>query len=206
MQANATNNNTLRTLYEEVLPMVPDIAKAGYTGYADLTGQIAFVFNQANATNETFETTFSPFDVFKDIEGVQVALAPPIPFPTWLDYCDYFLTDPNIGTNIQDASRLLTPSVLKNKTKELVDLIFDFPELGPGFNFIGDVNPEKRDETSVHPAWKESVGVFSMGINWADDASEAEKKRLKEMPVEASLRLEDIVSKAGGTYLNEANP
>jgi hypothetical protein len=177
MQANTTDNTTLRTLYEKILPLIPDISKAGYTGYATLTGQLAFIFN---ATNEIFETTFAPFNELQDIEGAQLALAPPIPFPTWLDYAKYFLIDPNIATNVQDASRLLTSFVLKNKTKELVDLIFDFPELGPGFNFIGAVNPAKRDETSVHPIWKESIGVFSLSVDWADDSSAAEKKRLEK--------------------------
>jgi hypothetical protein len=207
IQANATTNATLRALYERMLPLIPDIAKAGYTGYADLTSQLGFIFNQANATNSTFESTFAPFNrELQDIEGTQVLIAPPMPFPTWLDYGEYFLTDPNIATNIQDASRLLTPLVLKNKAKELVDLIFDFPELGPGFNFIGMVNVDKRDETSVHSTWKESVALFSLSVNWPDDASEAEKKRLKKMLVEASLKLEHIVGEGSGTYLNEANP
>ena len=206
MQANATTETALRELYEKILPLIPDITKAGYTGYATLKGQLGFIFNQANATNATYEATFGPFNEIQDIEGAEVLLAPPFEFPTWLDYGQYFLTDPNIATNIQDASRLLTPHVLKNKTKELIDLIFDFPELGPGFNFMGAVNPVKRNETSVHPVWAESVGVFSMGIDWPDDASEAEKSRLRKMLVEASLRLEEIVGGDGGTYLNEANP
>ena len=206
IQANATSESGLRELYERILPLLPDITKAGYTGYATLDGQLGFIFLQANATNATYEETFAPLNELRDIEGVEILLTSPLVFPTWLDYGQYFLNDPNIATNIQDASRLLTPDVLKNKSKELVDLIFDFPELGPGFNFMGAVNPAKRKETSVHPVWGESVGVFSLGVDWPDHASAAEKRRLKKMLVEVSRRLEKIVGKGGGTYVNEANP
>jgi hypothetical protein len=205
-QANASSEATLRTICERVLSLLPDVANAGYTGYATLSGSIGFIFNQANATDETYHSTFGPWQSLSEIEGVSAGLTPPLPFPTWLDYGQYFLTDPNIATNVQDASRLLTASVLKNKTRELVDLILDFPELGPGFNFIGAVNPAKRKETSVHPVWGESVGVFSLGVDWPDDASEAEKTRLRRILVEASLRLEEIAGEDGGTYFNEANP
>jgi hypothetical protein len=206
MQANASTPKVLRALYEKILPLIPDVAKAGYTGYAITDGPLGFIFLQPNATNETFASTFAPFNDIRDIDGAEVALTPALDFPTFLDYGTYFLNDPNIAINVQDASRLLTPHVLKTKTKELVDLIFDFPELGSGFNFIGAVNPAKRDETSVHPVWKESVGVFSLAADWPDDASDAEKTRLKKMLVKASLRLEEIIGKEGGTYVNEANP
>lgn len=45
-----------------------------------------------------------------------------------------------------------------------------------------------------------------MGTNWADEASEDEKRRRKFRAVEVSKRLAQIVGTDGGTYLNEANP
>lgn len=58
----------------------------------------------------------------------------------------------------------------------------------------------------MHAIWKKSVGVFSLGVDWLDDASVSEKTRLKKILVQASLRLEGIVGKEGGTYVSEANP
>ncbi len=63
-----------------------------------------------------------------------------------------------------------------------------------------------RAKTSVHPVWADARTVFSLGLDWSNDASASEKKRLKEQLVQASLELERIVGIDGGTYINEANP
>ena len=68
------------------------------------------------------------------------------------------------------------------------------------------MNNDERDNTAVHPAWKESHGVFSMSSDWPDNASEEVKKRGKQRVVEISNRLAEIVGPDGGTYVNEANP
>lgn len=65
---------------------------------------------------------------------------------------------------------------------------------------------DKRDETSVHSVWKESRAIFSLGINWANDASTEEKTRKKRLTQDVSKRFTEIVGKRGGTYVNEANP
>jgi hypothetical protein len=134
VQINATSNATLRTIYEKALAALPGITDAGYTGYGDLDGTFQAIFSQANATNETFTKAFMPFMEIGKLEGVSAQLAPII-FPTWIDYGTYFLTDPNIATNIIDASRLLTADVLTNKSGQLIDLIFENPTLAPGFNY-----------------------------------------------------------------------
>lgn len=47
---------------------------------------------------------------------------------------------------------------------------------------------------------------MSFGIDWPDNAADAEKKRRKQELVDISLDLEKIVGPGGGTYVNEANP
>jgi hypothetical protein len=71
---------------------------------------------------------------------------------------------------------------------------------------VGKVNPAERDNTAVHPIWKESHALFSMSSDWADDASEEVKTMWKHRTVEISNKLRDIVGDDGGTYINEANP
>jgi hypothetical protein len=56
-------------------------------------------------------------------------------FPSWMAYADLFVMDPNIATNIQDASRLLTAEVLTKKAEEIVDLALRFPDMAAGHNF-----------------------------------------------------------------------
>ena len=68
------------------------------------------------------------------------------------------------------------------------------------------VNADERDKSSVHPIWKDSVALLTMGIDWANDATEQEKTRKRELMVEVSGRLTEIVGEVGGTYVNEANP
>lgn len=74
------------------------------------------------------------------------------------------------------------------------------------FLLVGKVNSAERDNTAVHPIWKESHGVFSLSSNWPDNASEETKREKKNLLVEISNRLGDIVGPDGGTYINEANP
>jgi hypothetical protein len=71
---------------------------------------------------------------------------------------------------------------------------------------VGKVNSDKRDETAVHPIWKESRAIFSLGTDWPDDAPEEVKRTRKLKAVEVSKRLGEIVGPHGGTYTNEANP
>jgi FAD/FMN-containing dehydrogenase len=58
----------------------------------------------------------------------------------------------------------------------------------------------------VHPVWADARTVFSLGVDWRNDATATERKRLKERLVNASLELERVVGPGGGTYVNEANP
>jgi FAD/FMN-containing dehydrogenase len=71
---------------------------------------------------------------------------------------------------------------------------------------VGKVNAKERSKTSVHPIWADARTVFSLGIDWHNDATPAERKRLKGRLVNASLDLEGVVGQGGGTYVNEANP
>jgi hypothetical protein len=71
---------------------------------------------------------------------------------------------------------------------------------------VGHANNDERDNTAVHEIWKKSHGVFSASVDWADNASAAEKHQKRELLVHMSNQLTDIVGEDGGTYVNEANP
>lgn len=47
---------------------------------------------------------------------------------------------------------------------------------------------------------------MSYGIDWPNNATAAEKKRLKQELVKVSLEMGKIVGSEDGTYVNEANP
>lgn len=136
---NATNNETLRTILERTFSAISRVTEAGYVGYAGLgngKSPTAFdgLFIQPNATNETFSEAFSLFvDMMslQDVDGHVLSFD----FPSWASWCPHFLGDPNMGTNTISGSRLLTPEVLTNKSKEIVDLILKNQDYDPGFGF-----------------------------------------------------------------------
>jgi hypothetical protein len=135
MQFNATDEPTLHTVLQTAFQALPQITDAGYTGYAIVgNGSFAAIFLQPNATQEAFNATFSPLYALTGHPNVSGQIGS-IDFSTWIEYCNTFLMDPNIATNVMDSSRLLEPEVLLNRTKELVDLIFDFDAFSAGFNF-----------------------------------------------------------------------
>jgi hypothetical protein len=71
---------------------------------------------------------------------------------------------------------------------------------------VGKVNSAERNNTSVHPVWRDGRAVMSFGTNWNDTASDAEKLRKKQLLVNISKRWGKIAGPSGGTYANEANP
>ncbi|KAM0723873.1 hypothetical protein Q7P37_000863 [Cladosporium fusiforme] len=209
-QANTTSVDAWRQVYAKSLRALPAMTDAGYTGYGstEVAKLVQFVFLQPNGTDESLQQGTKGFQEMMALNGTNgttVALGN-MTFPSWDAYIQLFLSDPNIGTNIQDASRLLTPEVLKNKAEDLVELAIQYPDVAPGHNFIGKVNPSQRIKTSVHPIWASSRTVMSFGISWPNNATAAEKKRRKQELVKVSLDLGRIVGAEGGTYINEANP
>lgn len=94
----------------------------------------AAIFLQPNGTNSTFTKAFKEYYEITRIPGVS-GLVVNFDFPSWSEYSNTFVQDPNIATNIIDGSRLLTSEVLLKRTDDIVDLIFEYPENGPGFNF-----------------------------------------------------------------------
>lgn len=221
VQINTTSNDAFKQVTKESLQLIPKITQAGFTGYAILEGGFSALFIQPNGTMENFNRTFAPLARLANITGVSghyVAAHP----GSWDMYLDKSLTDPNVATNNQGASRLLTADVLENKTDELVDLIVEYGT-GAGFNWgmlfldscftldtnmiiVGHANNNERDNTAVHEIWKKAHGVFSISVDWADNAAATEKHQKREALVHMSNRFTDIVGEDGGTYVNEANP
>jgi FAD binding domain len=139
LQANMSTPEAYRKVYTQALKSIPRMTDAGYTGYGSTTfGKVVqFIFLQPNGTIATLDQGFTSFNKIVEMNGTDSisVMAANFTMPTWVDYTTAFLRDPNIATNIQDATRLLTPDVLTNKANELVDLAARFPHLSAGHNF-----------------------------------------------------------------------
>jgi hypothetical protein len=224
VQINTTDNSSFKRVVTDSLKLLPAITNAGYTGYSSIMRGFNAIFLKPNSTVASFNQTFAPFFNLTQLPGIQGGITA---YPsTWNEYIKSFLQDPNIGTNIQDTSRLLTADVIEEKAEDLAELIIGNNE-GAGFNFsksqildrhpllpcsyilpflVGKVNNHERDNTAVHDIWKRSHALMSLSVDWSDTASDAEKQEKRREMVELSERFTEIVGSEGGTYVNEANP
>jgi hypothetical protein len=139
VQVNTTSTDAWRNTYAASLRALPAMTDAGYTGYGSTTvGELVqFIFLQPNGTDVSLERGMQGFDELLQMNGttgLSIGVGN-FTLPSWEAYSDLFLTDPNIATNIQDASRLLTPEVLSEKADALVDLALRYPDAAPGHNF-----------------------------------------------------------------------
>jgi hypothetical protein len=135
MQFNTTDESTFRSVLHSAFQNLPRVTDAGYTGYGIMgVGSFAAIFLQPNATEEGFNETFAPLYELAAHPNVSAQMGSFL-MPTWIDYCNAWLGDPNIATNIIDSSRLLTADVLMNRTTDLIDLILEFDEFSAAFNF-----------------------------------------------------------------------
>lgn len=134
-QFNTTSATVRREVLGNVFKTIPHITDLGFTGYGTLGDPLGLIFIQPNGTNATADEAVGLLVQTGNVTGAQ-AFAFAIDFPSWIEYCNAFLQDPNIATNVIDPSRMLTSEVLAGKTEELVSLVFDeFPDLHAGFNF-----------------------------------------------------------------------
>ncbi|OAP54750.1 hypothetical protein AYL99_11198 [Fonsecaea erecta] len=206
VQINATAHSSLRPVLEGSLGALVNMTDAGYTGYGYLSNGFSGLFIRPGGTEAELTLGSAAFRHLSRINGTNLAMFN-FTFPRWIDYCNAFLQDPNIALNVMDSSRLLTSDMAFNKAGEIVDMMLEFgPEHYPSFNFIGHVHSAMRENTSVHPSWRDGRAVMSFGTNWEDDAPEAKKHQKRLELVEMSRRWAQIAGPDAGTYMNEANP
>lgn len=134
-QYNTTTTIARQNILGRIFKTIPRITDLGFTGYATLGNPMGLIFIQPNGTNSTADEAISLLDQAGNLTTAQT-LTFALDFSNWLEYCEAFLQDPNIATNVIDQSRLLTAEVLINKTEDLKNLVInEFPDLNPGFNF-----------------------------------------------------------------------
>lgn len=219
VQLNASDDASLTNLLAQSIKLLPEATDAGYTGYGTIDQGFGAIFIKPNSTVQDFNKTFAEFYNMAHLPGINGTVGAIA--STWDGYVEKILQDPNIGTNIQDVSRLLTGDVINKKADELAQFLVKNP--GGGFNFsksqdmilrcndtnfgaVGKVNNDERDNTAVNDIWKQSHALLSISVDWADNATASEKHEKRLHAVQLSEGLARIVGSEGGTYINEANP
>ncbi len=131
VQLNASTNGSLTNLLSESLKLLPEVTDAGYIGYGDLSAGFRAIFIKPNSTVEAFNETFAGYFNLSTLPGVKGVVGA---YPSnWDGYLETILRDPNLGTNIQDTSRLLTADVLEEKAEDLAGFLVE--NRSGGFNF-----------------------------------------------------------------------
>lgn len=129
---NASDDASLTHVLAESIKLLPDVTDAGYTGYGNINQGLEAIFIKPNGTVESFNETFAGFFNLTQLPGIHGVVGA---FPsTWNTYLEKFLRDPNIGTNTQDTSRLLTADVINREAEELARFLVKNGGEG-GFNF-----------------------------------------------------------------------
>jgi hypothetical protein len=131
VQMNASDNTSLTHILAESVKLLPEVSDAGYTGYGTFDQGFGAIFIKPNSTVQDFNKTFAGFFKLTQLPGIKGAVGAQA--STWDGYVANILLDPNIGTNIQDCSRLLTRDVIEKKAEELARFLVRNP--GGGFNF-----------------------------------------------------------------------
>ncbi|KAL2818747.1 hypothetical protein BDW59DRAFT_181875 [Aspergillus cavernicola] len=203
VQLNASDDASLTHVLAESMKLLPEVTDAGFTGYGNINQGLEAIFIKPNSTVKSFNETFAGFFNLTQFPSIHGAVGA---FPsTWNGYLETIISDPNIGTNIQDTSRLLTADVINREAEELAQFLVK-NGAGGGFNFIGKVNNDERDNTAVNEIWKHSHALLTISVDWANNATESEKHEKRLHAVGISETLTKIVGSEGGTYVNEANP
>lgn len=154
-QANMSTEDAYRKVYTQALKSLPAITENGYTGYGATTPSetVMFIFFQPNGTNATLDQGFAGFNSILQMNGTDdiSVMAGNFFLPTWQAYTDLFVSDPNIATNIQDASRLLTADVLLDKAEDIVELALKYADMPAGHNFSKSSTRDISVQESLTP-------------------------------------------------------
>jgi hypothetical protein len=128
---NASDDRSLIHILAQSIKLLPELTDAGYTGYGTFDQGFGAIFIKPNSTVQAFNKAFAGFFNLTQLPGIHGTVQALT--STWDGYVEKFLQDPNIGTNIQDCSRLLTTDVIKENADELAHFLVRNP--GGGFNF-----------------------------------------------------------------------
>lgn len=131
VQLNASDNTSLTHVLAQSIKLLPEVTDAGYTGYGNIDQGFAAIFIKPNSTVQAFNKTFAGFFNLTQLPGIHGTVGASV--STWDGYVEKILQNPNIGTNIQDSSRLLTTDVINKKAGKLAHFLVR--NTGGGFNF-----------------------------------------------------------------------
>lgn len=149
LQINSTSNSSLRPVLKGSLAALVNITDAGYTGYGYFSNGFSALFVRPNGTEEELLKGSAAFQELTELPDTSFLMFN-LTYPSWIDYCDIFLQDPNIAQNVMDSSRLLTTDMALHKADQIIDMMLDYgPEHYPGFNF-SEFCPHRRPNTHLN--------------------------------------------------------
>ncbi|KAG0261731.1 hypothetical protein DFQ27_002786 [Actinomortierella ambigua] len=215
----APDANTMDRVVQAFYSQQPRLSKDGWVGYTTIrsTG-LTLAYNLDNASEAQAKDSFQLFlDAMKSTGNVTITNQSLTQFPTYLGFRDAMssLTPFNAGLNFILGSRLIPgklletqqgPSQLAKAMRQVLDETTGFAnEYLSMLVAGGEVAKGNSQDTSVHPAWRQSLMFNIVYGSWLDDTPYADQQYVQQTMTRAIDHLRRLIP-GFGTYLNEADP
>ncbi|KAG0050758.1 hypothetical protein BGZ83_004474 [Gryganskiella cystojenkinii] len=195
----------------------------GWSGYATARSDgLVIQYFLPDAAVDEARASLQPFlDYARSFPNVAVVNVTLDHFPTFYAMfqarADALFGEKTAGINAVLGSRLIPRTMFQSNSsidllssalsKVQEDLTQIWPDAGFLVQFVGggQVSEGSSEDTSIIPAWRDSLVLFIGAIEW-DDTTSYEQQKVDQQKLTDSIgRLREITP-GGGTYHNEADP
>ncbi|KAF9011812.1 hypothetical protein BDQ17DRAFT_1503458 [Cyathus striatus] len=212
LASNFTSNKIAKSVLEEYIKLLPDLANKGWGGYSALSNEtFQALYVAPNISIADANATLSPFsDYIRNATGTEaMTMAPYESFYSW--YKELFGSNANaaggsqVGHNVELGSRFISKDMAEFNPERVVDVMLAING-GVAINFVagGVASQVSPDSTGLNPAWRKAVAHVYFAESWNDGASGAVVQAARQR-VRKGLKILNGLSTDFGTYLNEAS-
>ncbi|KAF9458246.1 hypothetical protein BDZ94DRAFT_1284944 [Collybia nuda] len=208
-QANFTSPTIAKSVITEFVRVHPTLADAGWGGYSFLSKEsLSFAFVAHNVTVTDASTALEPFlsSARNATGGGPLFQSVTLPYDSFYTfYLETFITDGEVGTNMELGSRLLPHDLSKQNPEKVAEIMLAIPQ-GVGINFVagGAVSKVDPETTGLHPDWRKAIALVFFIEGWVDGtpASDIQAARAR---IRNGLDTLDGLAPGSATYFNEAS-
>ncbi|KAJ8082047.1 hypothetical protein PM082_007893 [Marasmius tenuissimus] len=196
------------TEFYKLQPYLSDVQWGGYSFYRP-TGFL-YLFYAPNVTMEQVNTTIGPFlEQLKITAGENNTQVSMSPAPSFYDVFEQTSSqaDRHVGINLELGSRLYTRNLYETVPEKMAETFLQVPSsLGVATAHVagGAVSQIDPESVGLNPAWRDTLGLVFIGVEWEDGASAEEIRAQQEVLKQAVGAMEEL-EPGRGSYVNEGS-
>ncbi|KAJ8082048.1 hypothetical protein PM082_007894 [Marasmius tenuissimus] len=209
--ANFSSIEIAKSVGTEFLKLQPELSDAQWGGYSFYRQtNFVYILYAPTATMEQVNATLGPFlDYLKNTAGENNMQAVMFPAPSFYDVVGRLGAnlDPQVGINIELASRLYTRDLYEAEPERMAETFLRMPgSLGVAIAHVagGVASQIDPDSVGLNPAWRSALGLVFTGAQWDGSASATEIQAQKDVLKEDVDVLESL-EPGTGSYVNEGS-